>query len=260
MVLTKPRPVITFTGGLGAQILSAALYLDLESAGHDVAADLRYFSLTPREASHGSKEVSIWPWVLDEYGLPMRRFREAVPRRFIDDVIADGPRKMALAAAALRRPNVRRAFAPISSLESEIQRLASNSVVLHVRRGDYLNVADYVVPDEDVLEIARQMRGHASSVIVLSDSPLSAAVIQGLDGCYEVVIDGAGLTAIEAHSVMRSARVLVACNSQFSLTAGLLRDAGLTVIPNHWVGARNSELDEVIHGMSTYSILSLKSE
>ena len=41
----KERPVaITFTGGMGAQIVSAAIYYHLEHEGRPVIADFSYFN------------------------------------------------------------------------------------------------------------------------------------------------------------------------------------------------------------------------
>ena len=116
--------VVTFTGGMGNQILSASVYFYLKSIGKDVYADFRYFSLTPQKASPGTTgECSIWPWQLDGFGLCPDSFRKF--ENFKDDtyhLIADGEEKGDLSIKALQLDIVAQHF-NISSAPPSISRL-----------------------------------------------------------------------------------------------------------------------------------------
>jgi len=96
--------VVTFTGGMGNQILSASVYFYLKSIGKDVYADFRYFSLNPHKASPGTTgECSIWPWQLDGFGLSPDSFRKF--ENFNDEtyhLIEDGEEKGELSIKALQ--------------------------------------------------------------------------------------------------------------------------------------------------------------
>jgi hypothetical protein len=70
--ISRRRPVvISFTGGMGAQIISVAIYMDLKLQGDDVYADFRYFEEKPEV----QQEYSVWDWQLDCYGLTMDDFK-----------------------------------------------------------------------------------------------------------------------------------------------------------------------------------------
>lgn len=61
---------IVFAGGLGTQILQAAVYFDHELQNIPVYADLSYFGKPAKIADAGVKgALSRWPWYLDQYGL-----------------------------------------------------------------------------------------------------------------------------------------------------------------------------------------------
>lgn len=70
--MSRRRPVvISFTGGMGAQIISVAIYMDLQNQGYDVYADFRYFEEKPQV----DKKYSVWDWQLDCYGIIMKNFK-----------------------------------------------------------------------------------------------------------------------------------------------------------------------------------------
>ena len=76
--------LVTFTGGLGAQILSAAIYYYFKGKGRKVYADKDYFKQPGRTATPGNKgEVSQWNYELGEYGLSLEGFStEKVDKSF----------------------------------------------------------------------------------------------------------------------------------------------------------------------------------
>ncbi len=61
---------VSFTGGLGAQIFSTAIYHHFTARGYRTVADLSYFSNTHRIAELGHKgQLSYWKWEMDCYGV-----------------------------------------------------------------------------------------------------------------------------------------------------------------------------------------------
>src|SRR5512145_1746130 len=142
---TKTKPaVVTFTGGMGAQIISAAIYYALKDEGREVLADLSYFDKEERVATVGKAgDVSHWSWQLDAFGLSRGSFEEAAAysRRNVV-LIEDGPQKMMLGVKALRQPEVQERFGIAEYVDDTLPAdFTSGYLCVHVRRGDYVNVA-----------------------------------------------------------------------------------------------------------------------
>jgi hypothetical protein len=59
---------VTFTGGMGAQMISAAIYLSMKNDGLPVYADLSYFDKPESVAAAGKPgDCSHWSWQLDTF-------------------------------------------------------------------------------------------------------------------------------------------------------------------------------------------------
>lgn len=223
--------IISFTGGLGAQLFSASGYLHLLQAGEPVAADLRYFDRAPREALPGQPgQVSFWGWALDAYGLQRSDFRTALTGR----LVPDGAEKLALAMAGFAEPGIRARFPVAEAAQAQRRQLFGERryACLHIRRGDYLNVASYLVPDEAFLRALAPVLRLVDQVLVVSDSPLSPALAGRLAALAPQAVVATGGSPALVHGLMRLADVLVGSNSQFSLSAAALRSADqLTLLP-----------------------------
>ena len=223
--------IITFSGGMGAQLFSAAAYFYLEQAGEPVAADLRYFDRPEHIATPGNKgEISHWGWDLDHYGLPKGSFRTATSGQ----LIPDSAEKIRLAMQGFNVPEVVARFSVAAAVQAQREQMfgTESYACLHVRRGDYLNVATYVVDDAALCRAVAKVSRLVKHLLVVSDSPLSpgmAATLQKLPLNAVVAVGGLPLMV---HGLMRLSDVLVCSNSQFSLSAAVMRDShSLTLYP-----------------------------
>jgi hypothetical protein len=256
--------VITFTGGLGAQILSAAIYFHLKRAGHQVYAGLDYFKQPGKKAAVGNKgEASHWNYELGEYGLPLeafstKKFEKSFFKRDKPHVISDGADKIKLAIEALRQPEIRKLFPISNSITEECHRISGNNdcLCIHIRRGDYLNVASHMVDDMDFVNLAKTISHFVSAVIVISDSEISGMTKEKLHGLFAHCTFVIGGNPHTAHALMRQAQYLICSNSQFSLSAALLNQVGQQVfLPTQWFGDVNSNLQMPINALCRFQIL-----
>jgi hypothetical protein len=237
--------VVTFTGGTGAQILSAAIYFSMKDTGQAVYADLSYFNSAEKKAIVGNAgECSHWSWRLDSFGLPQASF-EASPglTKRNANILWDGPEKWELGLKALAQPNIQGLFKVPADLDDlMLGKFADSFLCIHVRRGDYVNVFSHLVADSELLGIARRFSGLVEQAVVLSDSPIESSFRSTVSSYFK---EASFLDDIEpdaAHRIMRSARILICSNSSFSLTAGALNPNALVVIPKQWVeGSRRIE-------------------
>ena len=252
---------VSFTGGLGAQLISAAIYYDLSAKGYLIEADLSYFEKKQQDLSG----CSHWDWQLGEYGIyPSSFYSSGSPSgQFVK--ISDGSVKGRLGVSALRNENIRKKFVIPQGVvglkeflpESDRLVLREPYICMHIRRGDYMNVASYLVPDSHFIDIAMRAAGVLKSIVVLSDSPLSEEFKKTVAGLYggALFIDSGGEAPFYCHCLMRNASLLVCSNSQFSLTAGLL-SSGFVVLPKKWYGGGEEKLESLISELSDFAVMS----
>jgi len=241
--------VITFTGGIGAQLISASCYFYLKHIGELVGAYLGYYNSTPHMAIPGQQgDMSHWSWDLDCYNLPKSSFSpsineeisEAMLRYYsgidMSNYIWDGPEKLRLSYLGFKVPSIVEMF-PIEQRVVDYRNsiLGSESYAcLHIRRGDYLNNGPITTVDDNSLyRAARKVIKLVKKLLIVSDTPLSpemAALITSLP-INSLVIAGGEPSVL--HGLMRLSDILICSNSQFSLTAALLRDKyALTIYPS----------------------------
>lgn len=262
-VIEQQRAIkVSFTGGLGAQILSTAIYYHYLNRGYRTFADLSYFSNEHRIATPGQKgQISYWKWEMDSYGVARDTLaNETLGERSIP-TLHDGALKFSLAMKALSEPGVRARFDTAGNDAFSEQYRASQLrgeryLCLHVRRGDYLNVASHLVSSKELDGIASQFSGLVDRILILSDSPIGAAEFENVRSKFSgrINVIDSDPDPILAHSLMRNAAVLICSNSQFSLSAGLLSN-GLKIIPKVWFGADASRINLAVNKMSDFSVL-----
>lgn len=252
MILDPNRHyTVTFTGGLGAQIISASAYFFLQHQTLQVSADLRYFSQTPKLAQSGRPgELSVWPWDLTDFGLNMPEFVQSEKQNSI--AIEDGLLKLQLFELGVKLPFIREKF-PVSSEAINLRTSLfgnENYTCVHVRRGDYLNVATLVVSEESIASALRKVSQITTNLLILSDTPLGETLKTYVDqsscSCHVLV----GGPASMAHGLMRLSQILIGTNSQLSYTAAALRgedqlsfhpslhDADASSQANQWINSR----------------------
>jgi hypothetical protein len=254
----KKHTVVTFTGGMGAQIISAAIYFSLESEGRLVYADFSYFDKQEHVAIAGSPgECSHWSWQLEAFGLHPSSFEKtpSIAERDIE-LIEDGPQKLALGIKALRRPDIQKRF-DISRHTDDIlpSEFSNNYLCIHVRRGDYVNVASHLVSDHEFIGIATKFSGLFRHIVIISDSEIPQSFRQAISQKFEQAIFLDKADVFTSHRIMRNARALICSNSQFSLIAALLNSSALVVLPRQWFGADDRKIEIPIHEACNFQIL-----
>jgi hypothetical protein len=262
--------IISFTGGMGAQIISAAILFHFKSKGYSVKADLDYFKKDCHVATVGNKgEISHWDWQLDDYDLTMETIEShsaQVYHRNADTYyLPDGQLKARLAMIALRDIEVKKQFKmprfdKIVSACPELQFLYINQqpyICIHIRRGDYVNVASHIVSDDEFVQLAEKFKHLVDSIVIVSDSLLEERFKDRLRLRFKqtVFLDGSAVNVFVTHCIMRNSNILVCSNSQYSLTAGALND-GLVIIPKAWLGVGHEELKAEIEKFYDFAVLS----
>lgn len=144
--------MVVFSGGMGTQILQAATYFFYKKIGIKVFADLSYFDRPLSLAREGRiGQLTHWDWQLDQYGLEKHIF-DLTPgfKSGESDVIVDGQRMLELGLSALDDSDISAKFESKIAVESILKKINTDSYLcVHVRRGDYLNVASHLMGDDD---------------------------------------------------------------------------------------------------------------
>lgn len=261
---------IAFQGGLGAQIISAAIYFYLHKRGYKVYADFSYFNHQLHIASIGDGRCSQWRYHLDEYGLPMEYFENVSKCKDSNLVtVVDGPLKVRLFKKAISDPDIKKYF-PISKSHQTSnlpefygsQSVGANLFLcMHMRRGDYMNSSVHrVIAEDSFLSMAKKFNKQYTSIVITSDSKLSDKFKSEISKLFTTnfFLDDILVDELKIHDVMRQAAILVCSNSQFSMTAGALSD-GLVFIPTKFFnGNHQNDLSKVIfEEYSEFSLLNL---
>jgi hypothetical protein len=259
---------VVFRGGIGAQIMSAATYWYLQEQGKEVQADMTYFSLLPvdvRPTMVGG--LSYWPWNLDFLGISQESFTksdDSADNYFEFYTIGDNFQKFELALKALSTQNIKEKFRT-GDFQDIIQRCLPREFVgqigyaaVHIRRGDYVNVASHVVEDQTIIAAIDAVAKLIDMCVVISDSPIHSEVREAAQSKFKVVsfLDSPDFSETDAHVVMQQAKFLVTSNSQYSLTAALL-GKGVCLVPKVWFSGE-PEFLQAIEGLGEYQLLSQK--
>jgi hypothetical protein len=256
--LINKTTVVTFSGGMGAQIISAAIYFRLKFLGAEVYADLSYFA-KPEEVAIAGKDgqCSHWGWALDKFNLWPDSFdRELVSTNMQIALLQDSPEKLRLSLEALAQPEVRKQFditTPLDNLKSIIA--PGPFVCIHVRRGDYLNVASHVVPDHHFKSIIKMCSSLVENAVIISDSLLDDSFKNEVSPYFHQISFLDQIDAFTSHCAMRAAKILVCSNSQFSLVAAALNPDAFTIVPKHWFGENLSSYEVPINELCEFQIL-----
>jgi len=252
--------IVDIVGGLGSQVLSAAAYFYQKRLRSSVFVDTSYFDAPAHIAGPG-QGCSHWPWALDIYGLYRSSFPDCGTQRDIDKRspmhvirVNDGVPKTKFALLGLMLPEIRNHFPllPAAVMGGLCSRYAATDFAfIHVRQGDYLNVASHVVSPSEAVALLGPLRRLVDVLIISSDSPLSDDFLDSCRAVFsscDVLIDH---NLAETHWLMRKASILVTSNSTLSLTAAFLNEGGLVLGPPRWFGHHHSELeDEVLRYFS----------
>ncbi len=263
--------VIPIEGGLGAQIFGTMLFDHLKesNSSESVFADLTYFDRTPFVAGD-NQGVSVFKWDLDYYGICKEEFRKEIPKKpnFLQRYLFKKPSLSYLYDGTPERTQLlgevwdKKWDFRFPILSSDVDKALKilgedlNTVVVHLRRGDYLNVASHIVSDDCVIDLLKKISYfHISKVIFLSDSPVDTSYyarhLQTIKRFEAFVSDDIFLT----HALLRLGRIVVTSNSQFSLSAALLNKDGLVFMPRKWYSGSAEVIERQIHQLSDWHLM-----
>jgi hypothetical protein len=257
--------VITFTGGLGAQIFSASIYKYLESNNYNVYGDFRYFE-TNELIRNKTKGISYWEWQLSEYDIEIKDFKK-IRYNFLFlffsnfKFINDGDLKLNLAILSLKfidnksifKKNI---FTIKNIIDSELYNDLNNQyIALHMRKGDFVNVATLVIPEDFYIKLLFSINLNNKNLIILSDSKLSTETYTILKAKFNnlKVYDDNKLTPFISHVIMTNASYLICSNSQFSFSAGLLNE-GIVYYPSKWSIVDSINFKNIMNDVSNFHI------
>ena len=151
-------------------------------------------------------------------------------------LIKDGPNKAKLFINAMKNKNIKNNFLGISNKWKRIIKKKNidldKSCCVHIRRGDYLNVANHLMSEESIFEISNKLPKFIKDIVIFSDSDSgdNEIFIKKLKNKFENVFWMDNLHFIDAHQIMRESQILICSNSQFSLTAAYLGE-NFSIIP-----------------------------
>lgn len=250
--------VVAFAGGMGTQIIQAAVYFSLKKAGRSVYADLSYFATESRMAEVGNPgQLTHWFWQLDQFGLPQSSFeQQAGLDKRNADIIHDGARMVELGLKALADPEIQHKFQDISSDRSVLpDEVWPGFLCIHIRRGDYVNVASHLIQDEEFIRLINKFSGLVKHTVVLSDSPIPQDFRDAVLPAFESVYFLDNIDPYTSHRIMRNARILICSNSTFSLTAATLNPNALVIIPKRWYADKDHAIEAPIQALCSFQIV-----
>lgn len=254
----KLATVVVFAGGMGTQIIQASVYFSLKNSGQTVYADLSYFDTASRIAEVGKPgQLSHWFWQLDAFGLPKTSFEQASGlNKHNADILPDGLRMMELGLKALAQPEIQKHFKNAADVLPILsQEVLSGFLCIHIRRGDYVNVASYLISDAEFNGLIKKFTGLIKHAVILSDSPIGQDFRDAVSPLFKTTMFLDNLDPYTSHQIMRCARVLICSNSTFSLTAASLNPAALIIIPKQWYGGKDRAVEAPIHARCTFQVM-----
>lgn len=251
--------VVVFAGGMGTQILQAATYFALKKSGQSVWADLSYFDTQAQMAEEGlTGKATHWFWQLDQYGL-RRDYFEPFSSKNLNKVrfLRDGAEMMQRGLHALSSPEIQNYFQPVDKSSFDLPSEAMKPFLcIHMRRGDYLNVASHLVSDTEFLTLGKKFEGLIDNAVLLSDSPFTNEFKIKMNDLFRNVRYLDQTDPYTSHWLMRQARILVCSNSTYSLTAAILNFSALVIMPKHWFGLNDQAIELPIQELCRFQIMS----
>ena len=163
---------------------------------------------------------------------------------------------MELCLQALRKPEIRRLFGVQKDVNDVLPAgFPDRFLCMHVRRGDYVNVASHLIADGEFVRLVGKFAGLVDHVVVLSDSPIEADFRNAVSPLFKEVLFLDDIDAFAAHRIMRIASILICSNSTFSLTAAVLNSRALAIVPKQWYGSGDRQVEAAIHARCSFQVM-----
>lgn len=243
------KSLIHIEGGLGSQILGAIAFwnLQLQLGEEKAKCDLTYFH---------NQTNKLWPYQLDKYNLPLSEFKkyEKVSKKNLLKAKKDFLEEAFLETRYWEESR-NRYLEKFKFSKNELNdyfnaftvNLVEPYAALHIRRGDYLQVASHLVAIDEYLNILSLTSGLIPKrLIIVSDSQISnesKIAFSSLLSDKEVIfLDSLHLDSFKVHCLLREAEVLVTANSTYSFSAALLgRENQVAFSPMQFHSGSNSK-------------------
>jgi hypothetical protein len=256
----EKNPTIMIDGGLGSQMIgwikfqiAQEMYMDKR-----VQLDLSYFaSARTDEIIPG---ITKREWALDHYGIHLMDLHPQT-RPFLTDISYE---KRAQFEFPFFQRMVGRNWAdlfPIKESTFELlraQNLPTEYGVVHLRRGDYLQVASKIVEEKAVTKLLEKIGGFLpQTLLVISDSEISQINLDKFkkSANVEIVQKIVGGNVHTVHGLMRQAKILIASNSTYSMSAALtMTNSGMTVFPTNFYGTPMPNLNRNLNSLANWHL------
>jgi hypothetical protein len=244
------RHTIYFEGGLGSQILSFIEFQEkTKNSGKPVSVNLDYFLGIGSDYTNEAG-LSMWSWKLNHYGIDQSIFEQQnFYKKLFKKYFLTRNKSISEIFYSFRETKKRQYenLFPINKiaistyLESIIGSKGFDYCVVHIRRGDYLNVATKVIAVDEITRLIQKIKYLLPRIILISsDSYLTLAEKEKLAECLFGFIHKyiePSESPFLVHDLMRTSKVLIASNSTFSFSAGLLaNDDCLVFFPTKYFG------------------------
>ncbi len=244
------QKIVYFEGGLGSQMLAYIEYNERnKSSNKPIFANLDYFKNIENDFTDETG-LSRWTWKLDQYGIYQNEFKEITKiQKLINKYFKVRQHNNTEIFYNFREKNSEN-YQKIFAINNEVvekyllEKFRADKGdfgVIHIRRGDYLNVALKVVSVEEMIKLINKIKKLLpKNVLISSDSFLSSSEKDLFSNTFaesNLVYIDPHEDPVLVHNLMRSSTILVASNSTFSFTAGLLAKSGCMVFfPTNYYG------------------------
>jgi len=244
------RHTIYFEGGLGSQILSFIEFQEkTKNSDKQVSVNLDYFLGISSDYNNESG-LSMWSWKLSHYGIDQSIFEQQnFYKKLFKKYFLTRSNSISEVFYSFRETKKRQYenLFPINKiaistyLESIVGSKSVDYCVVHIRRGDYLNVSTKVIAVDEITRLIQKIKHLLPRIILISsDSYLTLAEKEKLAECLFGFIHKyiePSESPFLVHDLMRTSKVLIASNSTFSFSAGLLaNDDCLVFFPTKYFG------------------------
>ena len=253
-VLKKLRLVdqrtVYFEGGLGSQMLAYIEYNERnKSSNKPIFANLDYFKNIENDFTDEAG-LSRWTWKLDQYGIYRHELKQLTKIKKLINKYFKVRQQSNTEVFYNFREKKSESYQKIFTINNRdvekylLEKFRSDKcdfAVIHIRRGDYLNVASKVVSTEELIKFINKIKKLLpENVLISSDSFLPASekdLFSNTLAESNLVYINPHEDPVIVHHLMRSSTILVASNSTFSFTAGLLAKNGCMVFfPTNYFG------------------------
>jgi hypothetical protein len=270
LMRSKLERIVRIEGGLGSQLIGLLTYEAKRIENPKVRSDVSYFM--GQKKGMNESGVSIWDWELDKYGHDINVFyaQSKFYDRFLSVINSKSPDKVKRDLRIFNQIPWRQYSRKLPIVDDLYGYLGKFNLtenddfgVIHIRRGDYLNVASRVVGLEAAIEVFNRLATAAiTPIFITSDDVLGD---EDLEYCKEHLISRTFIivepnTNIHiVHGLMRSASFLVTSNSTFSWTAGMLsvRETPTIISPTSFFGEANHQYDSLFRVKSSWMVLDI---